>query len=776
MKGGTEFSGVLEKPEEMKYFRNIATIAIKHDGKSRKPMKEWVNAGDGPHDGWSGKQIGTATRTETSTVLRMVDLSGKIDVQGRLEWQVPQGDWVLLRFGYTTIDGHEYDVDMMDPDAVTDHFNRMGKRIIDNAGPLAGKTLTHFYSVSWKGSVPTWTGDFGKYFHKYRGYSIHPWLPALAGFIVRDKSTTARFMKDYRLTRNDVFRDNFYGTMQKLCHKHGLKWHSESGGPWNRSPEVFGQADQMAFLARNDMPQGEFWYNTRLQMSRPQAITAHTYGMKIAAAEAFTHMTRHWTPYPALLKRCGDKSFIDGVNHMIWHTFTCSPEKFGLPGSEYFAGTHINPNVTWFEQAAPFIKYLGRCQHMLRQGLFVADVCVFTGELPYQHWGRSTTKWSPKASMELPGGYGYDIINTEVLLERAEVKDGKIVLPDGMSYRILAVDLDNAGISPATLRKIEKLKKAGATIVFGDRRPIKSHSMSNTVTEDDLAVQRLAEKLWADSPSLEEAMKTAKLVPDFEGLFEYTHRRDADTDIYFLRGSGKSECTFRVADKQPELWNPVTGEIEEIGWTKSTDGRAKVTLDLPEDGSAFVIFRKKGVPAPSKAPAKLTKELALDGAWKVNFMAGRGAPAEAVFDPLIQWDQHSDFGIRHFSGTATYHKTFKLSEEDVKKEAWLHLGTVAALAEVKLNGQNLGIVWTAPWKIELTGALKAGENKLEIEVTNAWANRLIGDCHLSPEERITKSNMQYQKGKRTLKNFQGFASSDALQPSGLKGPVQIAVF
>jgi hypothetical protein len=782
LKGGAKFSNVLKKPEDRKHFWDVATLAIKHDGKSLKPMTDWINAGDGPHDGWSGKKLGKSTDKSARNVLKMVDLSSKVNAQGKLEWQVPEGQWSLLRFAYTTIDGHEYDVDMMDPSAVEDHFNRMGKRIIDNAGPLAGKTLTHFYSVSWEGSVPTWTGKFEEYFQKYRNYSIRPWLPVLAGFYVKDREETARFMKDYRLTRNDVFRDNFYGTMKKLCHENGLEWHSESGGPWNRAPEIFGEADQMAFLARNDFPQGEYWYtgNTSRkgrQMSRPPAMTAHTYGMKIAAAEAFTHMTRHWTPYPAILKHCGDESFVDGVNRLIWHTFTCSPKKLGLPGSEYFAGTHINPNITWFEQSKPYITYLGRCQHLLQQGLFVADVCVFTGDVPYQHWGRHTTKWSPKATMELPSGHGYDIFSTEVLLERAKVKDGNIVLPDGMSYSLLVVDLDDSLVSLKALKKIEELKADGANIVFGDRKPVKAYGMGETTTADDLAVQRLAEKLWKDSPTLTQSLKSLKLTSDFEGTYEYIHRRDGDTDIYFVVGSGKSDCTFRVNGKQPELWNPVTAEIEDaIGWKKSADGRTKLTLELPEHGSAFVIFRKEGTPKPVQAPPEISGELAINGAWKVTFPPDRGAPAEAVFDPLMQWNDHKEFGIRHFSGTATYHKSFEVSATDVKKPAWLELGTVAALAQVKLNGKDLGIVWTAPWKIELTGVLKSGTNKLEIEVTNPWANRMVGDAALPPEQRITKSNMQYQKGKRTLKNFQGFASTDMLQPSGLKGPVRVEFF
>ena len=395
--------------------------------------------------------------TEPVKALEVIDLTGKIDTQGKLAWKVPKGQWALLRFGSTTIDGHEYDVDMMDPKAVEGHFNRMGKAIIADVGPLAGKTLTHFYSVSWEGSVPTWTGSFEEDFSEYRGYDIRPWLPVLAGFVVESPEASQRFMADYRRARNDVFRDKFYGTMVDLCHRNGLKWHSESGGPWKRDPAIFGEADQLAFLARNDMPQGEYWWNGEgrggRQMSRPQAMTAHVYGKRLAAAEAFTHMRRHWTTYPATLKRCGDESFVDGVNHLIWHTFTCSPKELGLPGSEYFAGTHINPNVTWFEQAQPFVSYLGRCQYMLRQGLFVADVCVFTGDVPYQHWGRFTTKWSEKATMELPAGHGYDIINTEALLSRVTVRNGDLVLPDGMSYRMLVVDPDEDKVSLAALRK-----------------------------------------------------------------------------------------------------------------------------------------------------------------------------------------------------------------------------------------------------------------------------------------------------------------------------------
>ena len=374
---------LLTAPADREFFWDVATIAAKYDGAVMEPMDNWLNAGDGPFDGWSGKELGESSGEGIRKAVEVIDLTDKIDAQGKLTWNVPKGQWVLLRFAATTIDGHEYDVDMMDPKAVERHFNRMGKAIIADAGPLVGKTLTHFYSVSWEGAVPTWTGAFEEDFLHYRGYDIRPWMPVLAGLIVATPEASQRFMVDYRRARNDIFRDKFYGTMLELCHRNGMKWHSESGGPWNRKPAIFGEADQLAFLARNDMPQGEYWWNGAghggRQLSRPQAMTAHTYGKSLASAEAFTHMRCHWTAYPAAIKRCADESFVDGVNQLVWHTFTCSPAALGLPGSEYFAGTHINPNVTWFEQAKPFVSYLSRCQCMLRQGLFVADACVFAG-------------------------------------------------------------------------------------------------------------------------------------------------------------------------------------------------------------------------------------------------------------------------------------------------------------------------------------------------------------------------------------------------------------
>jgi hypothetical protein len=762
-----------EQPTPLPHFQRVASFRVTYKGAALPPTDGWKNAGDGPIDGWSGKKLDNSADTPGREAVGVVEVTGA-GWEGAVNRITPDGCHdALVEFGHTVIDGHEYDVDILDAKAIEGHFNRMGRTLLADVGPLAGKTLTHFYNVSWEGAVPTWTPSFEDDFLKFRGYPARPWLPVLAGFRIQGEEQTARFVTDYRRTRNDCFLHNFYGTMARLTRENGLKWHSESGGPWHRAPAVFGEADQLAFLGVNDMPQGEFWTGrpdgTGRQLSRPIAIAAHTYGRKLAAAEAFTHMVRHWTLYPATLKRSGDECFIDGVNHLVWHTFTCSPDAFGKPGIEYFAGTHINPNVTWHRQAAPFITYLGRCQHLLQRGLFVADVGAYVGDLPYQHWSRFTTNWSDKATLALPLGHGYDILNTETLLTRAAVSNGSIVLPDGMSYRLLAVDLDDGRAPAAVMRKIGELKQAGATVVCGSRTPPADGSA--------------AAAFWEPAKPLADTLRALNIPPDFEGPFEYTHRRDGGTDIYFVAGTGSAACTFRVGGKQPELWDAVSGRIDTaVPFETTPDGRTRLTLDLPHHGSVFVVFRHAAARSPAPRAQHPTPDtLPVPGPWEVTFQTGRGAPEKPVtFETLADWITHTDPGIKYFSGTATYRTRFHMADKRPGR-AVLNLGTVAALAQIRLNGKDLGIVWTAPWEADITATLKSGANDLEIEVTNPWANRLVGDAALPPDRRITRSNMALRDGSRDsgdykLRAHAGFSSEDPLQPSGLIGPVSLSLF
>ena len=454
----------------------------------------------------------------------------------------------------------ESDVDMLDARAVETHFNRFGKAILEDAGPLAGKTLSHFYSVSWEGAIPTWTFGFRPGF---------PEIPRLFAAALSADSRRAdhpiagRFPSVFSAITagrwSDCFMNNCYSKLGELCHRAGLQWHSESGGPWRRDTLLFAQADALAFWGRNDMPQGEFWWPG---IRRSAAATASrrpwppiSYGRPLVSMESFTHMVPHWSAYPAALKPGADAAFCDGINRFVWHTFSASPPEFGKPGIVYFAGTHLNPNVTWWEQAGGLLSHLGRCQSLLQQGRFQADVCCYRSDKNYADWNRGPKAVNP--SFGLPQGYAYDLVNTEALLERFSVKDWKLVLPDGMCYRLLVVDPEEESLPPEALRKILKLVREGATVVLGPTTAAAGAGATNYPACDQEV------RAWRPSsgssglsflpPAAGQGQSDRRygsrsgiaregILPDCTGPWDYTHRRFGDWDVYFLAGTGRGNA------------------------------------------------------------------------------------------------------------------------------------------------------------------------------------------------------------------------------------------
>ena len=683
---------VADVPPEYADYHDIATVTVRV-ASATAVRKGWRNAG-----GVTGRWERDASVPDVRT----------------LAADDPTGRPVTLRFGFCLIPNREHDVDVIDAAAVERHWNRVTGELFAELGPLVGTTLSHVYSVSWEGAIPTWTGDFADQFRQRAGFDILPHLPELAGFVSAEGKEVLR---TYRRVRNDLFREAFYGTIRRLAHARGVQLYSESGGPWNRDPSVFLEADQLAFLGMNDMPQGEFWpirprSHSDFSHNRPAANAAHVYGLKRASAEAFTHMSHHYALWPERLKRSADDAFVDGINHFVWHTFTCSPASFGKPGIEYFAGTHINRNVTWFGEADAFVLYLARCQALLQAGEPVTDIAVYGGRTPYQHWGRYRSVPWDGARVAIPRGYNYDLLNDETLARKTRYP----VFVDGTADAVV----------------------------------------------------------WPKLPP-----------PDLEGMFdEFVHRRTADgTDIYFVTdkdGRG-GDAVFRVAGKVAELWDPVTGMRRRAPGVRPTDdGRTRIRLNFPVDGSVFVVFRPKAAAASDPAPnddwLRRRPAVAIPATgWTVEIGGRR-------HDRLGDWTKSDDPQIRYFSGRATYRRTFDLTEDPASDRA-LCLGRIAGgVGRVFVNGTDLGVVWCCPYRVRVPQAvLKRGANELRVEVVNTWRNRLIGDCFLPEAERTTRSCLQYKAepnngkdGVASYRHFaEGYSQSDPLESCGLYGPVEL---
>lgn len=724
---------------------------------------------------------------EDTAATDVIDLTAQLDDEGTLRWEVPAGSWQVLRFGgtignrsyvSTCSEGWDgYSLDVLDAGAFGRYWDAVVEPLIADAGPLAGTALKYLHTDSWEVEPLNWTPTMLDEFRRRRGYDPRPWLPVLAGRIVDSRDASNRFLHDFRKTLGDLAIDNHYRPFRDGAHQHGLQIHPESGGP-HAVP-----VDAQRCLGFNDVPMSEFWAwswrhrigdNNRFFVKQP-ASAAHTYGHRLVAAEGFTTIGPHWqeTLWDNL-KPAFDKACCEGLNVLVWHAFVCSPAEQGLPGIQYFAGTHLNPNVTWWGVSEPFFRYINRCQFLLQQGLFVADACYYYGD----HVPNFAQHKRTDPARVLPG-YDYDVITEEVLLTRASVRDGRIVLPDGMSYRVLVLR-DHTAISLPVLRKVQELVAAGATVVG----PQPTAAMS--LQDSDAEVQEIAAALWDTGPvvadrTAREVLLAAGVQPDFEFCggeedtdLDFIHRRDGQADIYFVANRNPRvetvRCTFRVAGRAPELWDAVSGSRRLAAAYTTADGRTSLPLQFAPCGSWFVVFREPAEAHPATAETNTPCYATLGelgGPWQVSFDSAWGGPGSVEFPTLVSWPERDEPGIRFYAGTAVYRKTFELPSHGPaaadRQPLWLDLGDVRELAEVNVNGQACGIVWSPPFRVLLDDAVRPGTNQLEIKVVNFWPNRIIGDDGLPPEQRLTRTNIRK------------LTKETELMPSGLFGPVTLCV-
>lgn len=763
----------------------------------------------------------------------VIDPATVTNLTGRREWEAPAGHWTLVRIGHTGTGATTHpaakaglECDKMSSQVVRFHFDQMFGPVFADSPAQVGKSLRYILLDSWEAGCENWTPLMREQFARRRGYSLAPWLPVFTGRVVKNQEATQRFLWDFRRTLADLVTDCHYGVAQQFAHEHNMGLYAEA--PGIHLPTV---ADNLACKGRTDIPMGEFWVSHppegNIDDPKEAAAAAHIYGKPIVATESFTSTREFaaWANDPYGLKALGDMEFCLGVNRFVFHRYAHQPWPDRKPGMSMGPwGINFERSNTWWKQGAAWMDYLSRCQYLLQQGRFVADLLYFYGE------GAPARLAYKALKPAVPPGFDYDVCNAEILLDQMSAENGEIALKSGMRYRVLVLP-DTDRMTLPVLQKIQSLVRAGAT-VYGPK-PQKSPSLMGPA-DSDQTIQSIAAEVWGDCDGSNTTLHTygkgkvlwggaitrALPAPDFTAAQTsvlFIHRRTAGADIYFVANQQQAqrivECSFRVSGRVPELWHPDSGRRESLALYRTADGQTTLPIHFDPVGSVFVVFRSPETATPiasvqrngqrlfagaDAAPAELPvcgsgkinllawqpgaytlttssgktlgakvgslpPPVTVEGDWQLSFPPKLGAPATATFDHLISWTESSNQGVKYFSGTATYQKEITIPAAFFARHRriFLDLGTVKNLAEVRVNGKPLGVLWKAPFRVEITGAARRGKNQLEIRVTNLWPNRLIGDQKLPEAQRITWTSVQLYK-------------SDApLLPSGLLGPVRI---
>ncbi|NOG54434.1 MAG: hypothetical protein HND57_08920 [Planctomycetes bacterium] len=681
---------------------------------------------------------------------RVIDLTDRLaDADSRLTWDIPDGTWAVRWFIYANTgqrlivpspNSGGLQIDFFDPDDSRSYFTYVLDRLESAIGPLQESALCYLEvdSLELEGSrLNAWTEDILDVFRERYAYDARPYLSVLKGAATADP-TGARFLHDWTRLVSDLMIENHYRLGNEMLHERGMLLAAEAGGPgppiWNSCP-----VDALGALGAVGLMRGEFWPKHRSMFNVKQiSCAAHTYGQTIVDAESFT-CWRHWRDGPYYLKLVADQAFIDGLNHITFHTAPHSPASAGLPGFAYHAGTHMGPNLIWWPMAEPFIDYLSRCSFMLQQGRPVADVCFFQGDgAPAFHPLAVDLDPSIRSA-----GYDYDVVDRRVLLESMTVSDGRLTLPHGVSYAVLVLP-DDDSINPAALRKIKALVRDGATVI--GPKPVRSNGLTS-YPDCDTEVRTLAQELWGSRDGeqviehrfgrgrvlsrrpIVEVLEQMNVLPDFawdngdaRTSLSYVHRATDDADLYFIVNNNERwediEGIFRVSGSSPELWDPTDGSWQPQRRFETDGSTTRVSLRLAPGGSTFVVFRNgpahptpltvsystsewSGVPAPDVAHCDTPN----GPAWLSD---GNSTPA----DEFIVYDLGSAADLGHVDIWNFHNQTRGL----------LNRGIHEMDLSVSADGQtydNLG-------KVELQRAPEIGERGFQQQVPiNAQGARYV---------------------------------------------------
>ena len=671
---------------------------------------------------------------------KVIDITEFMAADGTLRWNAPKGQWLVMRFVAVSTGGHTkhgraeqlgLECDKLSVDAVHLHWQSYTKPVIDSIRAHGGK-VDGVCMDSHEAGPQNWTTMMPENFLRLRRYDLKRYLPTMVGLVVGDSHESSRFLYDLRRTLSDLMTENYYGEFNRLCHAEGLVLTAQAIGGALCFP-----GDHIEVKKLVDKPQGEFWgYQVDGNYDiKDCSSAAHVYGKQIASGEAFTDINYKHTL--ADIKKLADGAYAYGINEFVvcavayqpWVRGVGEPLKINTANGRQYVLNRLN---TQWPVSSSFWDYQARCSWMMRQGAPVSDLLVYLGDdVP----NRILEYRLP----DIPKGFDFDAITTDGLMNRISVKDGALILPDGVTYRMLILP-SNQIIPNHVQQKVDAIKAQGVPVYA----PVDSRTFGEMISQSGLV------------PDVD--------APNFKDLY-FAHRQTEVADIYFIHNHGKQSVSdqilLKVAASSAERWNAVTGERYQLPLIQS-NGRTAIHLSLAPWESTFIILSKGPSTAPMQRTYQHEKVYKVDGPWTVNFDPAMGGPQNAVvFESLTDWSKNDDQRIKYYSGTAVYRQTFWLSAKDRSSSYRLRIPQLYAAAEVIVNGKSAGTIWCSPWDVDITSHLKKGRNHIEIRVVNSLWNRLVGDASLPESERITWQT-------HPLAN-----PNDRLVPSGIVGSVEI---
>lgn len=717
-------------------------------------------------------RIGDAINTDD-----VIDITDKMQSDGTLNWTVPAGNWSVLRLGYSLTGRQNHpaspeatglEVDKLDKEAVRKYINTYLDMYKDATGGLMGAKGLHYMVLdSYEAGHMNWTKSFPEEFQKRRGYDLRGWIPVLTGRIVKSPQDSEKFLWDFRKTIGELIAQNHYDVIGEELKKRGMERYTES----HEGGRIY-LADGMDVKRNSDIPMSAMWTPGSLAGGadeevrseadiRESASVANIYGKPFVAAESMTSVGKPFQEYPERLKRTADLEMASGLNRFVIHTSVHQPLDDKKPGFSLGPfGQYFTRQETWAEAGGKaWMAYLGRSSYLLQQGRNIADVLYYYGE-------NNNITWISREKLPaVPSGYEFDFVNSSALINAIQAKNGQLVAQSGNTYKLLVLDETAKNMTLPVLKKLRELVKAGAKVT--GTKPEQSPSLADNQAE----FQKIVNEIWNNANvlkgSMADALKSLKVSEDVivtkaQNKILYRHRQTAEQDIYWLdnrsANATDAEVSFRVTGKVPELWNPVTGKTEKVSY-RIKDGRTIVPLKFESWDAYFIVFKDKatttGYTKPTTTETMLTQ---ISTPWKVSFN-----DKNVMFNKLTSWVENTDADVKYFSGTAVYENTFKAPKPPKGASVLLDLGDVKNIAEVIVNGRNMGVAWKKPFKLDITEAVKAGDNSIQVKVTNLWPNRLIGDAQPDVKQKTTFTTMPF------------YRADSPLLPSGMMGDVKLNV-